>query len=189
MGEIAIIDGTNPEPQSSFSAELGLEATDLGDRNSFRFKLLTMVLNEHYEDGLAACRAFMEAPSPFPNFHDRTRRYVNHAMDLVYAIRAKRNFPGLSSLTRAKQQELKEKYKNHFRELSHVLRTIERIERDLELVDAKSTIMVIRALWYAVILLLIVAFVIELFSGVAITGWTVASDGVDQMVDFVFSKF
>ena len=30
------------------------------------------------------------------------------------AIKAKRNFPGLNSLTRSKQQELKEKVKEHF---------------------------------------------------------------------------
>ncbi len=188
MGEIALNDIESGSSKTvNIGKEIGIESTDLGARTSFRNRLLMLVLNESYDEGLSALREFMQTPSPYPNFHDRIRRYVNHATDLIFAIRAKRNFPGMSSLTRAKQQELKEKYKHHFRELNQVLKSIERVDRDLEVLDARSTLIVIRALWNAAIVLVIAAFLIEFFTGVALTGWMVFNDGVERMVDWIFT--
>ncbi len=188
MGELILKNSEGEGAREIVSKELGIEATDLGARTSFRHRLLMLVLNEDYDEGLSALKDFMETPSLYANFHDRIRRYMNHATDLIYAIRAKRNFPGMSSLTRAKQQELKEKYKHHFRELNQILKSVERVERDLEVLDARSTMYVIRAAWICTIFLILVAFLIEFFSGVALSGWIVFNDGVAQFVDWIFQK-
>jgi hypothetical protein len=119
----------------------------------------------------------------FPPFNQRVERYINHCIDLIYAIKAKRNFPGISQLTRAKQQELRDRFKDHFNELIFMLRKIEKVERDLELADARSTIYVVRALWVAALAILLTWFVVEIYRGLAVTSFVVLEETFAKWVD------
>ncbi len=109
-----------------------------------------------------------------------------HSVDLIYAIKAKRNFPGISSLTRAKQQELREKFKAHFKELRLILIRVEKVDADLRIEDARSTIYVVRALWIATIAIFGLAFTIEVLRGLAVTVGVVTDDFFTKATDWIF---
>lgn len=166
--------------------DLKIEPADFGQPGSLRNIVLQAVLEERYDSALEEIKKFSEAESEYPNFHQRTQRYVNHCKDLVYAIKAKRNFDGIGSLTRAKQQELREKFKEHYNELKFVLRKVEKIEQDLKIEDARSTIYIIRALWLAAIVLIALWFVMEVAGGLAITSAVVAEDALDKVGSWIF---
>jgi ElaB/YqjD/DUF883 family membrane-anchored ribosome-binding protein len=106
---------------------------------------------------------------------------ANHCVDLIHAIKAKRNFPGLSSLTRAKQQELREKFRDHFKELKSTLKKIEKVTTDLRIQDARTTIYVVKASWYSIATIFFVALTLELIRG---TGWTAFSILDDYLLRF-----
>ncbi len=177
--EQAVVQAKKSEEAHIFN--LKIEPNDFGQPGSLRNVVLQSVLEEKYDKALEEIKSFIERPSEFPNLIERTQRYLNHTKDLVYAIKAKRNFDGINSLTRAKQQELREKFKEHYNELKFVLRKIEKIESDLRLEDARSTIYIIRALWLASVVLIAAWFVLEIAGGLAVTGAVVAEDGLDKV--------
>ncbi len=166
--------------------KLGIEKTDFGKPDSLRYKVLTLVLQEAYDRAIAELREFGESESAYPKFKDKVSRFVAHCVDLVFAIKTKRNFPGMNSLTRAKQQELMEKFKEHYKELQFMLRKIEKVETDLRVEDARSTIYVIRALWIAALCLGLVWFITEIVRGMAITSTIVFEDLLDKGAAYLF---
>lgn len=167
--------------------EIGNESIDFGKADSLRYNILSWVLDEKYDKSINEMRRFIETPSEYPNFRGKAERFVNHAIDLIYAIKAKRNFPGIASLTRAKQQELREKFKEHFRELQFTMKKIEKIQVDLRIEDARSTIYVIRALCLAALGIATLAFILEIINGLALTGHVVITDLVDRGTNWLFS--
>ncbi|MFN8789911.1 MAG: hypothetical protein ACK5Y2_00470 [Bdellovibrionales bacterium] len=167
--------------------EISSEPVDFGRADSLRYNILTWVLEERYDKAIQEMKDFVEKPSDYPNFRDKVERFASHAVDLIYAIKAKRNFPGIASLTRAKQQELREKFKEHFKELQLVMKKIEKIQVDLRIEDARSTIYVIQALWLSGFAIAVLAFILEVFNGLAITGSVVVNDLLGRGVDWLFN--
>jgi uncharacterized protein YnzC (UPF0291/DUF896 family) len=174
------------KPDDGNLFELSKEKLDMGRTDSFRYSVLTRVLGERYEEALSAVQNFVDKEHEYPNFKAKIARLISHCIDLIYAIKAKRNFPGLKSLTRPKQQELREKYLEHFRELQATLKRVEKVERDLEIADARSTIYVIRAIWLMSIAIIILAFALEIFRGLASTSLVVADEAYTQFISYTF---
>lgn len=172
----------NSDSSEESMGEVLIDRSDFGQPDSFRYNILTWVLNEQYDSATEALRKFSDDPSEYPDFQMKVERFVNHSIDLVYAIKAKRNFPGMNSLTRSKQQELRERFKDHFKELQWTLKKIEKIQHDLRIQDVRSTIYVVRAGWYAVATLTILGFLLELTGGgLGKTAWVVLDDVLGQV--------
>jgi len=165
------------------------EHVELGAQGSLRHNILLWVLEERYDDALEGLREFLETPSEYPNFKGKIERFVHHAIDLIFAIKAKRSFPGLNSLTRAKQQELREKFKSHYRELQNVLKIVEKIETDLRIRDARSTIYIVRALSLSVAGIVLLALYLDITGGLAKTGYIFFDELVMKIAELITGKF
>jgi hypothetical protein len=92
----------------------------------------------------------------------------------------------LSSLTRTKQHELKEKFKEHFQELKFVIKKIENCEEELRLNDVRSTQIVVKAIWISIVLMAVSALGIELFRGLGLTAYTVFDEYVTLSLDWIY---
>jgi hypothetical protein len=160
-----------------------------GRAEALRYNVMMMVVEENYEGALQELRNFFDAKSDYPRFKPRIKPYVEHAVDLINAIRAKRNFPGIKSLTMAKQQELNEKVKTHFDELQFTIRKIEAVQNQLKMEDLRSTVWIVRALINAAIIIIVVAFVAESASGLVGTFYVVVDDLMGSLSDFLFKLF
>lgn len=171
------------DENTSFDA--GIDRSDLGNPDSLRYAILTWVLEERYDRAIEELKEYIEKPSEYPNFKEKITRFINHSVDLIYAIRAKRSFPGINSLTRAKQQELREKFREHFRELQYVLKVVEKIQADLRIQDARSTIYVVRALWIAAISIIGLAFWLDVTGGLAKTIYLVFDDSFGNLANWL----
>ncbi|HEY8269543.1 MAG TPA: hypothetical protein VIG33_01535, partial [Pseudobdellovibrionaceae bacterium] len=180
---VVIHEDTNKEESKLFS-DMGIGSTDMGEPSSLRYRVLTLVLAERYDGAIQELKGFIEQPSEFPDFKERTYRFINHCIDLIYAIKAKRSFPGISSLTRAKQQELREKFKEHLRELQFSIKKIEKNQKDLRVSDARSTIYVVRTAWYSVVALVSLWFFLEISNGLAKTTFYVIDDTMTRGSDW-----
>ena len=163
-----------------------LDASDLGRPDGLRFSILTSVINEEYDRGIKYLKEFIESDSPYPNFKMKVERYALHAIDLIYAIRTKRNFPGLSALTRTKQQELKEKFKDHFKELRGILKKIEGCLEELRLNDVKSTRIVVRSFWLALLTVFCAAFTVEICRGLGYSALIFFDDQIETVLGWLF---
>ncbi|MFZ3229295.1 MAG: hypothetical protein WA160_03745 [Pseudobdellovibrio sp.] len=167
--------------------QIDLDMTDLGRPGTLRYNVLTFVINEEYERALKVLNEFIEAESEYPDFKDKTERFVSHAIDLTYAIRTKRNFPGIAALTRTKQQELRDKFKEHFKELKTVLRKIENSLEELRLNDVKTTRILIKSLWTSAFVLFISALVLDVYQGLGMTAIVVIEDYIEKMLNWLFA--
>lgn len=182
MGEFKLSEKDASNPMKKVM-DFGVDASDFGKMDSLRYSVLTQVVEEEYEGAMEALKEFYAKPSDYPTFNAKIERFINHSIDLIHAIKAKRNFPGINQLTRAKQQELRDRFKDHFKELVYMLKKVEKIEKDLIIEDARSTIYVIRAFWFSFITLVITWFLVEIFRGLAITSVIVISDYAEKAMD------
>jgi hypothetical protein len=166
-----------------------IDASDLGRPDTLRYNVLTFVINEEYDRAIKTLKEFMETDNEYPNFRMKVERYLLHAVDLIYAIRTKRNFPGVSSLTRTKQQELRDKFKEHFKELRFMMKKIEDCMEELRLNDVRSTKMVVKAFWLSLVIVFIAGLTFELVRGLGYTFEVVFNEYLDKAMGIIFSKF
>lgn len=169
--------------------ELSVDKREVGQADSLRYNVATYVVEEKYDRAIEELRDFLEVESEFPKFRERVTKYIDHCVDLINAIRAKRKFPGATSLTMAKQQELKDRFHEHFRELQQVLKNIDRIHTELKLDDIRSTVWVIQTMVYAVLAVLIIAFALEASRGLGLSIWSVVDDMFMAITSKIFSVF
>lgn len=165
--------------------DVGVDRSDLGRPDSIRYNILVWVLDERYDKAIEELKDFLEKPSEYPNFKEKVTRYIYHSIDLIYAIKAKRSFPGINSLTRAKQQELREKFKEHFRELQYVLKVVEKIQSDLRIQDVRSTIYVVKAAWISALAIILLAFWLDIVNGLAKTTVVVFDDSFGKFANWL----
>lgn len=168
-------DGTNK--RSSISPE------------ALRRSVLAYVAESEYDSAIEELQSFLESEFDYPLFRARAERYVRHSIDLVNAIRAKKNFPGIASLTRAKSQELKERTRSHYNELDQSLKRIEKVETQLRIDDVKSTLWVVKSVSYSLIIILLVGLSMDLMGGFYDTAVAVIDDSVLKAIDWFFRLF
>lgn len=166
-----------------------LDMNDLGGVNSLRYAVLTAVINEDFEIAISKLKEFLAQESDYPQFRLKIERYINHSVDLILAIKTKRNFPGLNSLTRSKQQELKEKIKEHFQDLKQGLKKIEKSMEELRVADIKSTYLVVKSFWLSIAAVFVSGFLIDFFHDVGVNAYTVLDEKSAQLLELIFKFF
>ncbi len=130
-----------------------------------RRNVVTWVIDEHYDRAIKELKDFHKKEFDYPEYRKKIERYINHSIDLVHAIRAKRRFPGIKALTMAKQMELKEKFHQHFEDLQDTLSKMEKVHSDLHIQDVRSTVLIVKALMNAVFVVTVVALALEMTRG------------------------
>lgn len=165
-----------------------IDISDLGRPDTLRYNILTLVINEEYDRAIKTLKEFLESDSEYPNFKLKVERYLLHSIDLIYAIRTKRNFPGISSLTRTKQQELKDKFREHFKELRFMMKKIEDCMEELRLNDVRSTHIVIKAFWLSVVVVFVAGISFEVINGMGHSFEIVFNDYIETSIQFLFNK-
>lgn len=178
----------NRELQNEFQRRLESQA-NTGRIDSLREAILRCITARQYDLALSEIERYVDMKDDYPTFRRRVQPYVNHSKDIIMAIKAKRNFPGLSQLSTSKQQEIMEKVSDHFEELKGHLRRIERIEREIILNDLRSTVWVLKSLFYSAFVILAFGFTIEVLIGLSRAFDIVYDDIIQRIVDFIFGFF
>jgi hypothetical protein len=168
--------------------KLKIDKAEMGRADTLRYNVIVFVVEENYDRAINELKAFLESDSEFPKFREKVERYVNYGVDLINAIRAKRKFPGIHSLTMAKQQEITDKFHEHFNDLKIVLKKIEKVQNELRMEDIRSTVYVIKAIVNASFLITILAFLLEGARGLLSSVYVVADDLVITILQFIFTK-
>lgn len=185
MGERHLVENS---VASQVSSAHDLGGFDFGRPDTLRYNILSFVSKEEYDRAIRMLKDFIEKDSAYPNFRLKVERYVLHSIDLIFAIRTKRNFPGLSSMTLAKQQELKVKCKEHFSELGFVLQKIERCMEELRLEDVKSTKIVVKAIWLSLLTVFVAGAFLDLSQGAVETVYRFIDQKLEVAVNFLIEK-
>ena len=155
--------------------------------DTLRASILNMVVIENYEGAREELEKHVARRSAYPGFQARAERYVQHCSELIHAVQTKRNFPGLASLSLAKQQEVHEKVLQHFDELKRNLKHIERVEREQRLNDMRSTVWVVRTAAQVVALIVATAFFVDLKVGMFSSAIKVVDHTVEDATTWIVS--
>ena len=155
------------------------------DVNAIRGEVMSLVAAHEFNKAVQLLKNFSEKDFVYPNFKLKAERYVSHAIDLILAIESNRKFSDLSSLTRSKQQELKDKYNKHSEELKLMLEKVELAYNDLRIKDSRSTRYLVRSMWISILMIAVSALVLDVFRGVSTTVVLVFESGVDQFTDAI----
>ena len=169
-------------------SKLNVDRSDMGRADTLRYNVIVFVVEENYDRAIMELESFMKRDSEYPQFKEKIERYVKYGVDLINAIRAKRKFPGIHSLTIAKQQEITDKFHEHFNELQFILKKIEKIQNDVKLEDIRSTVYVVKAVVNAGFAIAILAFLLEGARGLMSNFYVVADDFFLGIVEEVFKK-
>ncbi len=176
--------------QADLSQKL-LESTrkDLGRLDSLRAAILSLVVNENYQRAEDEMVAYVALKTAFPGFQERAERYIQHCLELIKAIQTKRRFPGIASLSLARQQEIYERVLAHFEDLKRHLAHIEKLEREQKLDDVRSTVWVVKASVYCVTFIFLVGLWVDIHGGafsevVAVTD-SLMDSAIGAIVNFI----
>jgi len=161
------------------------QIADSGRVDSVRATVLGAVVAEAYDRAKDDLCGYVEYKSMYPSFQTRVERHVQHCCDLIEAIRTKRNFPGLASLSLSKQQELHERVLQHFEELKQNLKHIEKVERDHKLNDIRSTVWVLKTLCWTVAAIVMAGFLIDIRTGMLSSSFAVTHGLLDDASSWV----
>ncbi|MES2966028.1 MAG: hypothetical protein V4760_19255 [Bdellovibrionota bacterium] len=176
------------EMNSRIAAKMRASVQDAGHVDGLRATILRRVASEQYDGAVEDIKNYIDAKSEYPQFKSRSERYLNYAVDLVNAVKAKRSFPGMQHLSMSKQQELFDRAMEHFEDLKVTLKKVEQIETEVRLDDVRSTVYVIKALVYCVFGLLVLAFLLEVSRGVLPAAAIVVDDSFGSIINFIFDK-
>ncbi|MBC86122.1 MAG: hypothetical protein CL677_02995 [Bdellovibrionaceae bacterium] len=158
-----------------------------GGPDTLRHMVLTNLINGNYDGAIRDVEAFGESKKDsYPIFGTRAGRYIEHCVDLILAVKSKREFPGLSGLPVAKQREMFEKVLDHFDELKHYLKRIEAINAEIQIDDIRSTVYVVKTLSIAVAVVLALGFTLDIIESIYGSYDQVLGDSAKQFTDWLF---
>ncbi len=153
--------------------------------DSLRQAILDYVVSGNYDVAREELEGYIQSKREYPEYIARAERYKVHCIDLISAIKAKRSFPGISTLSLSKQQEIHEKVLSHFEELKQGLKHIEVMEKEQKLTDIRSTVWVLKALSYSAFGLFGLGLTLDLFLGMGHSMNVVYSALVDDLLQFL----
>ncbi len=159
--------------------------SDSSSRIGVRNHVLSLVVQGYYAKAQEELRFYVQQKSAFPLFQDEVAKTVDYCIDLINAIEAKRNFPGVSHLTLSKQQDIFDRVLSHFHELKHNLDAIEKIEREHKVSDVRSTVWVVSVLINSILAITMVGFVLEFYNGMGRSLLLVSNILMDRVANWV----
>lgn len=160
-----------------------------GSEDLVRNVILGHITEERYDIAIDALNNYLLSKPEYPEFKERSERYIRYSIELIHAIRTKRSFPGWNALNMSKQKELFEKALMHFEDLKLTLGKVDVIEREVRIEDVRSTVWVVQAFVYCVGALLFFAVLRELTGGVIPSANVVVESTSSEVVDFIFDRF
>ena len=177
------------EIQENLSQQLKLSSHDYTRSGTLSGPILQQVAIGQYDQAIQDLNSYLDFKKEYPNLGSRVARYLDHCGDLVRAIEAKRNFPGLGGLSLAKQQDVYESVLDHFDELKSVLGQVENIERDVKIEDMRTTIWFVAITMNCAFFIVSVGFALEVLNGLGHSFDVVFTKMVEDLVNMIFAMF
>lgn len=173
------------EIQNELASRLQEKTRNFSKSGTLKGPVLSAVAAGSYDGAIQDIESYVEFKSEYPALQERSKRYLEHCVDLVRAIEGKRNFPGLAGLSLSKQQDIYESVLDHFEELKNHLGQIEKIEREVKLEDARSTVFFVKITMNLAFFLVSLGFALELFGGLWRSFSVVFSAMVSSIVNLI----
>lgn len=104
-----------------FDLEINGTIKDLGE---MPYRILHAISQNRYDDAIHVMRSHQQEHNSYPLYVEKVGKLFDHCEELIKAIKAKKTFPGLSSLPQNNQEEIHQKCLENWDELKLTLRRI-----------------------------------------------------------------
>lgn len=166
---------------------LQVSRRDMGTADTLRYNVNFYVVEENYDRAIEELENYKSVTIDLPGYQEKIEPYLNHCIDLVHAIRAKRGFSKNISLTRSKQQEISETIRLHYDELQYAFKKIEQVRNQLTLEDIRSTVWFIKAAVYSVGAVILMLFITDvMYHGTFESLVVVVSKILEDLINWIF---
>lgn len=180
------MDGASESSESSSTRRSSAANIDFGRPDTPRHTILSLVASGAFERAQSELNNYVSMQSEYPTFGPRAERIKKHAIDLINAIRAKKNLPGINMLSVSKQREIQERVVGHMGELADAVRRIEALEREVKLEDLRSTVWVLKSGVGVVSAVVALALLIEISGGILGLFALYIDDSLTEFVNKIF---
>lgn len=160
-----------------------------GQGTSLRRMVLQNVVDGQYELAKQVISTFIQTKESYPDFGPRATPIAKHSEDLITAIEAKRSLPNMHVLNMSRQKEVLDHVIDHFNELKHCLKNIEKIAGDELLADFRSTQWLLRTVSYTVLGLVVISFIMHFSSDIGQPFWVVADNITENIATLMTDWF
>lgn len=140
-------------------------------RVSFGFMVLSCVVQGNYERALTELDSTAMGIEGYPEFTEKSSRYIEHAKSLVLAIKTKKEIGLSPHINKSKQKELGDRIAEHFMDLKKCIIIIEKIEKGIRAKDLGSSVYIIISLYFSVVGLFVACLVAYLWPEIKDLPW------------------
>jgi hypothetical protein len=165
---------------------LQVSRAEMGRADTLRYNVNCFVIEENYDRAIEELENYKNIDFDLPGYQKKIEPYLNHCIDLVHAIRAKRGFSKNITLTRSKQQEIGDTIKMHYDELQYIFKKIEQVRNQMTLEDLRSTVWIIKAIVYSVSSIVLILFIKEMFNGSIESFFIVLEAVTEDSINWIF---
>jgi hypothetical protein len=138
-----------------------------------------------FQGAVKVLKNFSECDFAYPKFKYKLDRYTSHAIDIVLALEANKNYIIASNLPHSKQQDLRSKYNKNYEDLKNLLNKVEFYYHQLSSKDRRSTHYLVRAVWISSVILFAGGLTLDLFGGLGQSFWAVVKGSVDTLTTMI----
>ncbi|MDX9731665.1 MAG: hypothetical protein RBT63_07835, partial [Bdellovibrionales bacterium] len=109
LDKSAIVLAEGQDTAVAAKSRMHASVNNLGSIGMSRRSILNLVAEERYDQAIDDLKAYLDSLPEYPAFKERAERFATYGIELIQAIRAKRSFPGWSTLNMSKQRDLVER--------------------------------------------------------------------------------
>jgi hypothetical protein len=160
---------------------------DAGQSDSLTHSILHFVVESKYDRARSELKRYQESKPHYPQFAPRTARYFEHCLALIEALEIKRGVRGFHQMSVSKQHGIVERVQAQGEDLSHTLKKIEQIERQIKLEDLRSTVIFVRALMMSAMGMMIIFVMVQMTKGIWPTMMVLVEKYSGELLDRVFA--
>ena len=185
MTNMSIAQQLEKNNNTSFEKQAILNGLKNVSVDKVRDMTLACIQKGEYNLATQTLKNFLNSDFVYTNYKLKIEKYISYSIDIVLALEANKNYAGYSSLTRAKQQELRTKYKRHLDELTGLLNKIQLVYMGLKFKDNQSTQYVVKSVWISAVIVFAGLLTIDFFTGIASTAYILLDNGIDQLSQII----
>lgn len=148
--------------ESSDSVDLPFQLIPNISVYTLKAYVLEKVDTGHYKDATDTLKQHLDIKFPYQTYKDKVQSSILLAIELINSIENNNNFPGLSLMPKSKRQEIRDKNIKMREDLKKILEAVVKTYRQYKHQDDRSTVYVVRALWFSLLFVVVLGFSIDM---------------------------
>lgn len=148
----------------------------------FQYNLLVTMSEFHFDNAMKMVKDYQELRTSYNLYRKQTEKIYEGLLEIIQLIKSKLETPGLRAMLPNKQEEVFEAVYESWDIFKSLLKRLRAVERELATEDARSTLIVVKAIIFSVTMILVVFIITEIFRSVGKSFTAFLEDAVKSVI-------